>query len=105
MEQINGEINTEKVLATDWLKARMKRALRNKRRREKYKQDKTEILARNKAYKATHKDTRDRSKYRKEYYLAHREYFLSKQREYRQNADFVKKHKAYMKQYHKEHGW
>jgi len=97
-------INSKIVLNSDWLKARMKKAEQLKRRREHYKNNKAKILARNKAYRATHKDTRDRSEYKKKYYAENREYFLRKQREYRLDPTFVEKHKAYMKKYHKEHG-
>ena len=54
------EINTETVLNSDWLKARKEHAKWLKRRRELYKINRGKILARNKAYRATHKDTRDR---------------------------------------------
>lgn len=102
MEQ---EINSKIVLESDWLKARMKKAEQLKRRRENYKNSKAKILARNKAYRATHKDTRDRSKYRKEYYMKNRDKLLLQQRNYRLDLMYVEKRKAYMKEYHKKHGW
>lgn len=102
MEQ---KINTETVLNSDWLKARKERAKKLKRRRELYKINRDKILARNKAYRATNKDTRDRSEYRRKYYLANRDRLLLLADEYRLKPGYKEKHKAYMKKYHKEHGW
>lgn len=99
------EINTETVLNSDWLKARKERAKKLKRRRELYKINRDKILARNKVYRATHKDTRDRSEYRRKYYLANRDRLLLLADEYRLKPGYKEKHKAYMKKYHKEHGW
>lgn len=102
MEQ---SINTEAVLNSDWLKARKERAKKLKRRRELYKANRDKILARNKAYRTTIKDSRDRSEYRRKYYLANRDRLLLLAEEYRLKPGYKEKHKAYMKKYHMEHGW
>jgi len=91
MEQ---NINYDKLSETDWYKRKKKSAKQRIYRlthldkekiykRRYYLSNKEEILAKNRAYKASHKDTRDRTEYRKAYYKAHREKLLAYQKAYR----------------------
>lgn len=99
------KINTEAVLNSDWLKARKERAKKLKRRRELYRINKDKILIRNKAYRVTNEDTRNRSEYRRKYYLTNRDRLLLLAKEYRLKPGYREKHKAYMKKYHEKYGW